>query len=69
MNVHIGCWNLFVFSSPFGSQDAGDRAFILQAVSSLQNGPAQEERSKYTENPKFSNKMARSDHSKKPTDD
>lgn len=25
MNVHIGCWNLFFFSSPFGSQDAGDR--------------------------------------------
>lgn len=24
MNVHIGCWNLFLLSSPFGSQDAGD---------------------------------------------
>lgn len=64
MKVHIGCWNLFLFSSPFGSQDAGDRPLS----SRQENGPAYEARSEYTENSKFSNKMDQSDHSKKPTE-
>lgn len=52
----------FIWFPEYWNQD-----FILQAGGwkILQNGPAQEERSKCTENPKFSNNMAQPDHSQR----